>query len=235
MIGQNDIQEEIFTLDDAEKLRTFAIDKGMRRLSMWSANRDIACSLNYTETQRVSDSCSGIPQQPFEFASTLKQGFEGSVRSAADTPVTANELQNPADIVDDPATSPYQIWSEAAAYLQGTKVVWRKNVYEAKWWTRGDIPDNPVLQTWETPWKLVGPVLPGETPVQTLTLPAGTYPEWNGESVYDTGARVLFKGTPYEAKWWTKGASPEAASSNPDSSPWVPLTQEQINQLLPSN
>jgi chitinase len=48
--------------------------------------------------------------------------------------------------------------------------------------------------------------------------------------VYNTGDRAIFGGVPYQAKWWTQGDSPAAASSNPDSSPWTPLTIEQINQ-----
>ena len=135
-------------------------------------------------------------------------------------------------MIDDPATSPYQIWKDSGAYLQGTKVVWHGNVYEAKWWTQGDLPDNPVLQSYETPWKLVGPVLPGEKPVTQPTLPEGTYPTWSGEDKYETGQRVLFNGTPYQAKWWNQGQSPAAASSNADSSPWTPLTQIQIKEIL---
>ena len=109
--------------------------------------------------------------------------------------------------------------------------MWHHNVYEAKWWTQGDQPDNPVLQDWQTPWTLLGPVLPGEKPVKQATLPEGTYPEWSGSAEYDTGQRILFKGAPYQAKWWNKGQSPAAASSNPDSSPWAPLTQAQINEI----
>jgi chitinase len=63
-------------------------------------------------------------------------------------------------------------------------------------------------------------------------LPAGTYPEWSGSTVYDGGQRVLFNGLPYQAKWWTQGDSPAAASSNPTGSPWTPLTQKQINEIL---
>ncbi|WP_431279865.1 carbohydrate-binding protein [Leifsonia poae] len=133
---------------------------------------------------------------------------------------------------DDPAKSPYAIWTTTNSYLKGTKVVWHHNVYVAKWWTKSDVPDNPVLNSWETPWELVGPVLPGETPIPQPTLPSGTYPDWAGTSQYDKGDRVLFDGTPYEAKWWTQGDSPEAASANPDSSPWTPLTQDEIDQLL---
>jgi chitinase len=147
------------------------------------------------------------------------------------TNVEKKTVQKP----DDPAKSPYQIWSKSGTYLEGTKVVWHQNVYEAKWWTQGDAPDNPVLQTYESPWKLIGPVLPGETPLPPSTLPAGTYPEWSGAGVYDTGQRVLFKGVPYQAKWWTQGESPAAASSDAESSPWVPLTQAQINDIIENN
>ena len=122
--------------------------------------------------------------------------------------------------------------AQTAAYLQGTKVVWHHNVYEAKWWTRGDTPDDPVLNEWETPWSLVGPVLPGETPIPQPTLPAGTYPTWSGTAIFQKCDRVLFDGVPYEAKWWTQGDSPEASTSNPDGSPWVPLTEKQIQTII---
>ena len=64
-------------------------------------------------------------------------------------------------------------------YLEGEKVVRHHNVYEAKWWTKGDVPDNPVLQSWETPWNLIGPVLPGEKPIPQPTVPKDTYPSWS--------------------------------------------------------
>lgn len=229
MIGQNDFENEVFTLDDARLLNEFARSKGVGRMSMWSANRDLACGSNYTNTKIVSDSCSGVKEKSGAFAKALSAGFDGSFALSAGVVTNADaKIQQEAD---DPATSPYQIWSEVGAYLQGTKVVWKHNVYEAKWWTQGNQPDNPVLQEWETPWKLVGPVLPGEKPVQQATLPAGTYPEWSGSTEYDTSQRVLFKGVPYQAKWWSMGQSPAAANSNPDASPWVPLTQAQINDI----
>jgi chitinase len=229
MIGQNDFENEVFMLDDAKQLNKFVREKGVGRMSMWSANRDVTCGSNYIDTKKVSDSCSGVREEPRSFADALSKGFDGSLALSAGVVTTADAKAKLG--ADDPTTSPYQIWEEAAAYLQGTKVVWRHNVYEAKWWNQGDMPDNPVLQEWETPWKLIGPVLPGEKPIKQATLPAGTYPEWSGTAAYDTGQRVLFKGVPYNAKWWNQGNSPAAASSNPDTSPWVPLTQAQINEI----
>lgn len=231
MIGQNDDNNEVFTLSDAQDLNKFAHHHGVGRLSMWSANRDLSCGGNYVDLKVVSDACSGITEKPQSFATLLGAGFNGSITLSAGRVTTADPNAATAQKPDNPATSPYQIWSAVGAYLEGTKVVWHHNVYQAKWWTQGDVPDNPVLQTWQTPWELIGPVLPGEKPIPQPTLPAGTYPSWTGTAVYNTGDRVLFNGIPYQAKWWNQGQSPAAASSNPDNSPWVPLTQAQINAV----
>lgn len=234
MIGQNDEIDEVFSLEDAKGLNTFAMSRGVGRMSMWSANRDITCGANYVNLKVVSNSCSGIKQGNQSFASLLGAGFNGSLSLSAGD-VTTSDAVDPTQIKDDPAASPYQVWSPSGAYLKGTKVVWHRSVYEAKWWTQGDLPDSPVLQSWETPWELIGPVLPGEKPHSQPTLPEGTYPNWSGSDTYDTGARVLFNGIPYQSKWWSQGDSPAAASSNADSSPWVPLTQAQIEAVTRNN
>jgi chitinase len=231
MIGQNDFEDEVFALDDAKALNQFALSNGIGRMSMWSANRDITCGSNYVYIKVVSDSCSGVTQTSQEFATLLSQGFDGSISLSASSITVADKATQTPDVPDDPKTSPYQIWSADGSYLAGTKVVWHHNVYQAKWWTQGDTPDNPVLQSWQTPWALVGPVLPGEKPIPQPTLPAGTYPNWQGTTAYNTGDRVLFNGVPFQAKWWNQGSSPAAASSDPNGSPWVPLTQAQINEV----
>jgi chitinase len=138
---------------------------------------------------------------------------------------TAQPTVSPEDIADDPANSPCQIWSTDAAYPKDTKVVWHRQVYVAKYWTQGETPDNPVLHASESPWALIGPVLPGETPVPVPTLPAGTYAEWQGGSIYTKGDRVLLDEDAYEAKWWTQGDSAEAAAADKFASPWRKLTE----------
>jgi chitinase len=230
MIGQNDVKGEVFTLAAAKALNSFVLSHGVGRVSMWSLNRDITCGSNYIDTSVVSDSCSGVNQGTTKFADVLAAKITGQPKFAAGK-VTTSETVDTKTVKDNPATSPYQIWSASGAYLEGTKVVWHHNVYQAKWWTQGDLPDNPVLNEWETPWTLVGPVLKGEKPIPQPTLPAGTYPDWTGTAAYTTGTRVLFDGVPYQSKWWTQGDSPAAASSNPDSSPWVPLTLAQIQAV----
>ncbi len=231
MIGQNDVTDEVFTLSDAKAFNAWAVSKGVGRMSMWSANRDQTCGSNYVDTSVVSDACSGVKQGKVTFAGLLSAKFDGRIALDERT-ITTSEPKSSAQAADNPATSPYAIWSPSASYLTGTKVVWHHNVYVAKWWTKGDLPDNPVLNAWETPWDLVGPVLPGETPIPQPTLPAGTYPAWSGTATYQKGTRILFDGVPFEAKWWTQGDSPEAASSDPDTSPWAPLTQDEIDAVV---
>ncbi|GAA1819983.1 chitinase [Nesterenkonia flava] len=231
MIGQNDVPGEIFTLEDARGLNEFAQEQGLGRMSMWSLNRDITCGPNYPNTDRVSDACSGVQQDGVRFSELLATGFTGRAAGAAGT-VTAEVSEETTPVVDDPETSPYPIWNEEAAYLEGTKVVWRGSVYQAKWWTRGDLPDDPVVNLWETPWDLIGPVLPGDRPMPRPTLPEGTYDEWSGEQTYERGERVVVEDIPYEAKWWTQGESPEAAAVDPDGSPWRPLTMDEVEKIL---
>ena len=230
MIGQNDIAGEVFTLDDAAGLNDWAAEKKLGRISMWSLNRDATCGTSFTDTNRVSNVCSSVDQGEATFAEILGANMTGSPQSNSGKTTTPEAI--PADEPDDPARSPYPIWDEDATYLIGSKVTWHHNVYEAKWWTRGDLPDDAVLDAFETPWTLIGPVLPGETPVPVPTLPPGALPEWSGTAVYDKGERVLFDGIPFEAKWWTQGDSPEASSTSPDNSPWVPLTPQQIRDIV---
>ncbi len=231
MIGQNDIADEVFTIEDAAALNAFAVTQKVGRMSMWSANRDIPCGENYVDVKRVSDVCSGVKTPTLLFAQTLAQGFVGDLMQNANM-LTVSDPEANIEIVDNPETSPYQIWKDTGIYLRGTKVVWRGNVYEAKWWTKNEFPDNPVLQSFETPWQLIGPVLPDDKPMEQLELPSGTFPRWSGQAVYDAGDRVLFDGVPFRAKWWNQGESPAISAVNPESSPWIPLSQDQIREIL---
>lgn len=229
MIGQNDEPKEVFTLDDAKLVHQFAKEKGISRVSIWSANRDISCSDNYVNLRIVSDSCSGIKQERYEFSKILSEGFQNRIESSFNQITVSEKLE---DVIDDPSQSPYPIWNEKAVYLEGTKIVWRRNVYKAKWWTKGDLPDDPVLHSWQTPWELVGPVLPGEKPIQLPKLPENYYPEWDGKKIYNKMDRVMYEGIAYQAKWWTQGDSPEASRFDPDSSPWRALTISEIEEIL---
>ncbi|MGF1431121.1 chitinase, partial [Kitasatospora sp. LaBMicrA B282] len=67
MIGVNDGGIEVFTADDATRLAAFAADKGIRLLAFWSLGRDRPCQAD----DSFSDRCSGIHQNPEDFARIL--------------------------------------------------------------------------------------------------------------------------------------------------------------------
>lgn len=73
MIGQNDDQREVFTLDDARKVVAFANQQHMARLTFWATSRDNGGCPG----KKVADAtCSGINQQHYEFT-RIFQGFTG--------------------------------------------------------------------------------------------------------------------------------------------------------------
>jgi chitinase len=232
MIGQNDIAGEIFTPGAAAALNGFARAHHLGRVSMWSANRDATCGSNWVDVRIVSVACSGVDESTTTFAGTLGKGFTGRIAGAAVRRTTPQPTVTPSP--DQASSSPYPIWSRSSVYLAGTKVSWHHEVFVAKWWTRGDVPDDPVLQSFQTPWQLVGPVLPGDRPAPRPSLPVGLFPQWSGTKDYQTGAHVLLNGVPFEAKWWNTGESPAAAAVNPDGSPWAQLTEAQALAVRPT-
>lgn len=70
MIGLNDTMPQTFTLEDAEMVVNYALEKGIRQLAMWSLNRDKACGGN---AATLTDSCSGITQEQYAFSSLLSR------------------------------------------------------------------------------------------------------------------------------------------------------------------
>lgn len=216
MIGQNDVRAEQFTVEDARSVLALAEQLGLGRVSMWSANRDQACGAQL-DLGTVSNSCSGVLQKPQEFGQTFSR-LGGAVLGAAHDRTVS---QPAVEVRDDPATSPYPIWDAASVYTAGSKVTWRRNVYEAKWWSRANVPDEPVAQEWDTPWRFLGPVMSGDRPASTTTLPGGVFPAWSRAVIYVKGDRVERNGVAYEARWWNRAEEPQPQPDDPYSTPWV--------------
>jgi len=63
MIGVNDDAAEVFTLVDASKLTTFAEQKGLGGLHMWSINRDYSGPVG-----TLSNTSSGVSQNTWDYS-----------------------------------------------------------------------------------------------------------------------------------------------------------------------
>lgn len=70
MIGQNDALAEVFTLSDANHLKSFAEDKGFGRLSMWSVSRDNPCPGG-----GATYSCNGISAPLWAYTEVFRGDF----------------------------------------------------------------------------------------------------------------------------------------------------------------
>jgi len=225
MIGQNDVASEQFTLTDASTVNQFARAQGVGQLSMWSLNRDSTCGPPLpTALPVVQTSCSGIDQGTQRFANVLATSLASAFTSPLPSPSGEGRTPTPTpsptpEIVDDPARSPFPIWDPLGSYAAGTKIVWHHQVFNARYWTTGFAPDTPVANAKDSPWTLLGPVLPGETPAPMPTLPAGTYPQWNPTQAYIAGSRVQLGLVPYQAKWWSQKQQPGLSLAG--GSPWL--------------
>jgi chitinase len=215
MIGQNAEQGQRFTTRDASSLTRFATSTGLARVSFWSLNRDRQCGGVYPITGVDATTCSGTPQPPLAFSKAFGR-LNGTV---------AHEKRAvlPPQPDTNPANAPYPLWSPTASYPQGYKIVRQGEIYEAKWYNAGEDPAAQVEYSWQTPWELLGPVLPTDHAPTLPKLPAGTYPGWSVTTQYQAGATVLYQGLPYRAKWNNQGISPLVGTAANSGSPWQPL------------
>ncbi len=220
MIGQNDIDTERFTVQDAEGLARFAVDNGLGRVSMWSLNRDAPCRGTFSGVVVHSNTCSGVDQEALAFSKVFA-GLPG--KAAGSEELGSVEIPDQAATVDDPKTSPYPIWRLSALYVAGYKVVWRGVVYESKWANSGIDPSAAPAAGTQSAWTVIGPVSPVEKAPRPTPAVTGVTKNWTPGTIYRRGSRVLFGDLPYEAKWTTKDEAPSAEFPVDADDPWKPL------------
>jgi chitinase len=226
MAGQSDVATERFTIADAASVNAFAGSVHIGQLSMWSLNRDSTCQYPLPDVLVVvQTSCSGVDQQGQSFAEVLGQGLQAPARGLVPTDSPTTSPSPNATVTDDPATSPFPVWDPLTIYVARMKVVWKHEVYQAAFYSTGVEPAAGSASGSGDPWRLLGPVLPGETPAPSPSLPAGTYPEWSGTTAYAGGDRVLVGTTPFVARYWTKGDRPGAPMIG--GSPWTVIGPTQ--------
>ena len=215
MIGQNAEQGQRFTTRDASSLTRFATSTGLARVSFWSLNRDRQCGGVYPITGVDATTCSGTPQPPLAFSKAFGR-LNGTV---------AHEKRAvlPPQPDTNPANAPYPLWSPTVSYPEGYKIVRQGAIYEAKWYNTGEDPAAQVEYAWQTPWELLGPVLPTDHAPRLPKLPVGTYPDWSVTTTYQAGETILYQGLPYRAKWNNQGISPLVGTAANSGSPWQPL------------
>ncbi|MCO7221004.1 hypothetical protein [Klenkia sp. PcliD-1-E] len=221
MIGQNDVPTDVFTLEDARGLSSFATDRGLGRLALWSANRDQACGASFAGVSVLSNTCSGVEQEPQDFTRALTPTAEGTPTSRS--PEVVDQEVSPVPVVDDPDTAPFPIWRASAPYPAGYRVVWRGQVYQANFYTVGVDPSGVPGPGQAWPWTLLGPVVPSDGPITPVPTVTGVTESWSATEVYQRGDEVLFEDLPYRARWNSVGEAPSVLFPVDVDSAWEPL------------
>lgn len=148
--GQNDTTNEYFTLDDAQKINTFALSTSLGRLSMWSLNRDDQCGSNISTVSGSVSFCSGVKQTQGEYAQVLSQGFTGIPGTLVDySRAWADSSQG----------TQYPQWDADRHYNIGDKVISDGNIYEAISQNSGVSPSDERKSGETSPWRLIGPAV----------------------------------------------------------------------------
>ena len=81
MVGQDDNPSEVTSEQDAQMILSFAQQQKISELSYWSVQLDVPC----TGSETPANDCSGVSQQPFDYAHIF-DAFNGGSSSPTPTP-----------------------------------------------------------------------------------------------------------------------------------------------------
>ncbi len=94
---------------------------------------------------------------------------------------------------EEEALPDYPVWDPDVAYFGGNYIIYDERVFQARYWTRGDVPG-----LISSPW-------------QEIT------DQWRNFNIYHRDDRVLYEGKSYRAKWWNQNAPPNISQA------WEPV------------
>ena len=146
-ISTDALKEVIYSLVYKKELDGFTPPreyKTLRGVMTWSINWD--GTQNYAWGKSMSELMNSLP--------IVDRGSERPEQDEKKSDETDDkESDNTSDSSEDEGTGDIPAWDSSKAYFKGDRVVYKGKIYEAKWWTQGDIPDE---QDQWGPWKYVG-------------------------------------------------------------------------------
>ena len=219
MIGKNRTARETFTLKTANSLIDFLQEHQVGRVSFLTLNRDRPCGVG-DGIKKASGTCSGIDQIKYQFAKLFIDRFPVSL---ANTSGGGNQdfLQPPDLAMNEVELYPYPLWRQQTDYQETGKVVWQGRVYKAKWENRGQQPDAPVLESWDSPWLYLGPVLESDRKaVQLANANFSDRVKWAPGRVFLADDEAVHNDMMFRARWWTQGEAPTYGSELSYDHPW---------------
>ena len=134
MNGRTD-SAEYFYQSDFQTVLSFAESNHLARYTFWSVNRDRQCNPP-NNNGALSGTCSSVAQNDWDFTRIIVQFANGSSPSPPPTPTPPTPTPTP---VSGGCTG-IAAWSATTAYTGGSEATYNGSLWQAKWWTYGDVP-----------------------------------------------------------------------------------------------
>ncbi len=168
----------------------------------WSINWD--ASNGYSFANAVSGALDALPDG--EIVVDPVESTEASSEASSES-TEESTVESSAEAVSG-------TWNADTVYVQGDRVTYNGNIYEAKWWTRGD---NPETQGEWGPWALIGPEeSPEESSEESSAESSEESKEESSEEenqtpvtapVKVTGLKAVYENGQIKLTWDDKGAA----------------------------
>jgi chitinase len=159
MNGRTD-SGEYFYQADFQTVLNFAESNHLARYTFWSVNRDRQCNPP-DNNGALSGTCSSVPQNSWDFTKFSVQFAGATPPNPTPTPTSGGSTPTPTPGGSCAGVAP---WSSTAVYVAGNQVTYNGSLWQAKWWTQGDIPGGPAGV-----WTLLGSCNGSSTPTPTPT------------------------------------------------------------------
>lgn len=163
MNGRTD-SGEYFYQADFQTVLNFAESNHLARYTFWSVNRDRQCNPP-DNNGALSGTCSSVPQNSWDFTKFSVQFAGATPPNPTPTPTSGGSTPTPTPGGSCAGVAP---WSSMAVYVAGNQVTYNGSLWQAKWWTQGDIPGGPA-GVWTLIGSCNGSSTPTPTPTQTST------------------------------------------------------------------
>ena len=146
MNGRTD-SAEYFYQSDFQTVLNFAESNHLARYTFWSVNRDRQCNPP-DNNGTLSGTCSSVPQNSWDFTKYVVEFAGVTPPPPPPTPTPGGPTPTATPGGSCSGVAP---WSSTAVYVGGNQVTYNGSLWQAKWWTEGDVPGGAAGV-----WQLIG-------------------------------------------------------------------------------
>jgi len=177
-----------FSSSSFSSIQDSSVNSSFSSISFSVSSQNSSSSMVIINTSSSSDNNTTSSSSVLSSSSSSEESNSSqSISSSSDSSQSSSE-----------AAPIYDEYNSTKAYTAGDRVAYEGVVYEAKWWTKGETPNDEIGTS---AWKRITPI--------------DGYLEYQNSKIYNVGDRVYYAGILYEAKWWIQGVEPSDLADGP--------------------